>query len=327
MSILNFLIILLSLCGLSIAFYIHHKKHQPKKLVCPIGSDCDKVVRSEYAKFFGLPVELLGVAYYGLIFLSYLVFLAFPEFYWPYSIAVIFPISLIAVLFSFYLVFIQIFTLKEICTWCMGSALISCFIFALSAVSSDLAFVSFLGAYHEVILIVHVMAMALGLGGATITDVLFFRFLKDKKISWEEKGTLDTLSQFLWTVLAIAVVSGLGLYLPEVARLNESAKFLVKAVVVLVIIINGATLNLLVSPKLIKLSFDQKEESRALRRLAFGLGAVSIVSWYSAFILGMLKSIPVSFMVGLAIYIALLVVAIFMSQLTAKRLSNERKGV
>jgi len=174
-------------------------------------------------------------------------------------------------------------------------------------------------------LTLHLIAAAIGLGGATITDVFFFKFLKDFKISESESEILRTLSQVIWFTLALIVLTGIGLYLPASERLLISSKFLVKMIVVGVIIINGAFLNLLISPKLVHISFGESHhhesgELHRLRKLAFALGAISSVSWYSAFILGSLRRLSFSFQELLGIYLILVVIAVIGSQVIERRL-------
>ena len=89
---------------------------------------------------------------------------------------------------------------------------------------------------------------------------------------------------------------------------------------VAVIVVNGAFLNLLVAPKLVKISFHERHrheagELRHIRRIAFALGAISITSWYSAFILGMIRRSPLEFSPLLLIYILVLGGAIIGSQI------------
>lgn len=180
-----------------------------------------------------------------------------------------------------------------------------------------------------VILIAHMIGVALGVGGATVSDVLFFRFLKDLKISHFEARILNTLSRIIWLGLIILIISGIGLYIPNAERLSQSSKFLTKMVVVLVILANGIALNLIVSPKLKKISFEKKHEHvtgelRRLRKIAFALGAISITSWYSALILGSLRSIPYGFLIVLSAYLLILFSAILVSQF-AEYLLSKRK--
>ncbi|MFY9462098.1 MAG: vitamin K epoxide reductase family protein [Candidatus Sungiibacteriota bacterium] len=322
-SVWHIILIFAAFGGFLLAFYIRHKKQAREKMVCPLDSDCDAVIYSEYSKFFGIPVEILGLFYYGLVAVGYALFLVLPALATPFAVFSILALTTAAFLFSLYLTFIQAFALKQWCTWCLMSAGICTVIFATALTISEFGFIALLGRYHDLIVIGHFLGVALGLGGATITDIFFFKFLKDFRISEQEAGVMHTLSQIIWFALAILVLTGIGLYLPEAEELNQSAKFLVKMIVVAVIIINGAFLNLLVAPKLVKISFGEKHkhqpgELHYERKIAFAFGAVSMVSWYSAFILGILRKIPFDFSSLLLMYLLFLGGAIVASQFTER---------
>jgi uncharacterized membrane protein len=134
-------IILAALGGFILAFYIRHKKQTHEKMVCPIGSDCDAVIYSEYSKFFGIPLEILGLFYYGLVAVGYALFLAFPVLASPLAVFGILTLTTAAFLFSLYLTFIQAFALKQWCTWCLMSAGICAIIFATALSISEIGFV------------------------------------------------------------------------------------------------------------------------------------------------------------------------------------------
>jgi uncharacterized membrane protein len=305
--------------GFLLAFYIHHKKRSREKMVCPLKSNCDAVIWSEYSRFLGIPVEILGLFYYGFAAASHALILIIPAETSPIVSFSILAITTAAFLFSLYLTFIQAFAIKQWCAWCLMSAGLCTMIFITSLGISGIGFVSLLGRYREFILIGHLLGMALGVGGATITDIFFFKFLKDFRISEWEADVMHTLSQIIWFALALVVLTGLGLYLPEAEDLNKSAKFLVKMIAVAVIIVNGAFLNLLVAPKLVKISFHERHkhetgELHHIRKIAFALGAISIVSWYSTFILGMMRTSPIAFLPLLFVYLSLLSAAVIGSQ-------------
>lgn len=240
---------------------------------------------------------------------------------------VLLGLSLVAFLFSAYLTFIQAFTLRQWCTWCLISAGLCTLIFALAIVGSEYTFFELLETHHGLIVGFHLLGVVLGLGGATISDVLFFRFLKDLRISQFEANTLRSVSQVIWFGLAILIVSGLGLYLPHAAELGESPKLLVKMIVVAVIIVNGAFLNLFIAPRLVRISFWDGDprppsEPKKIRRLAYALGAVSIVSWYSAFILGLMRSSPADFETILYFYLFALAISVIGSQIIERLISR-----
>jgi uncharacterized membrane protein len=129
--ILSLSIIILSIIGFSISFYIYKNKRKKKRLICPMRSSCDKVTHSGYSKFFGVPVEILGMLYYTFIAASYTM-LSFANINLLYINAFLCAVSTIALFFSFYLFAIQLFVIKKWCTWCLFSAFISFLIFAVS---------------------------------------------------------------------------------------------------------------------------------------------------------------------------------------------------
>lgn len=321
MLLLYVLILVASLIGLSITVNIYKQKHEKKPLVCPFGADCHSVVTSQFSSFLGIGLEVYGAAYYGAVILLYATFLLFPELVTPWSMFIATVASTGAFLFSLYLTFVQAFLLKSWCSWCLMSAGVSTaiFIFTLIELSVlNMSLVPVLEVIRLPILWTHLLGFALGVGGATITDVMFMKFLRDFKISKDEDAVLRTLSQVIWVGLLLVVVSGIGLYLLNAAALNESSKFLLKMVVVAVIIVNGAFLNLYVSPKMVHLSWGELPPLKPvlrLRRTAFALGAISFVSWYSAFILGAIDSAPFTFTELLGMYAGLLLLAVVGSQI------------
>jgi len=304
--------------GASVVSYISYKKAQGGPLVCPVGSDCNAVVNSEYAKFFGIPLELFGILYYSLIILGY----SFSFFAPQYALGtILFPLTLGAFLFSLYLTFIQAFTLKQWCTWCLSSAGLSTTIFLLSTYLTDFGLIiTFLTQVKPFIVAFHLLGFALGLGGATISDIFFFKFLKDLRISEREATTLRTISQVVWFGLGLLVVSGIGLILTDPVAYFSSTKFLAKMFIVFVITVNGAFLNLYITPLLVSISFGDKHkhipgELHHERGLAYAGGAISMVSWYLAFTLGLIKWLPYSFWSLVVAYFVLLISAVAASQI------------
>ncbi len=118
------LISLLGLFGFILSFYIFSKKKSKKKMICPMKSDCDTVIHSDYSKILGVRVEILGMLYYFFIGFVYSASYVFGFWSTPLSIF-LFGLSLCAILFSIYLVSLQAFVLRHWCTWCLLSAAIS----------------------------------------------------------------------------------------------------------------------------------------------------------------------------------------------------------
>lgn len=322
------LAIFAAFAGFSIASYIRNKKRSNQHLVCHVGSDCSAVVHSDFSKFLGIPVELLGMLYYGLTAIGHGTLLAFPGFLPMWSPLFLLALALVGFLFSAYLIFIQAFTLKQWCTWCIFSACLCTVIFGSALFNFGSGIVALLAQNKGVIVILHAVAMAIGLGAATLTDIFFFKFLKDFKISESEADVMRTLSQVIWFALGLVVATGLALFIPEAAILAGSSKFLVKMIVVSVIIVNGAILNLYITPSLSQISFGEAHnhkpgELHHIRKVAFALGGISITSWYTAFLLGSLRSVPLSVPSLLALYLAALAMGIIGSQLMERAFSKK----
>ncbi len=129
---LHLLIILVAAGGFLIASHIRRKKLKNEALVCPLNSNCEAVIHSQYSRFLGLPLELLGMIYYAFTAFNHLLFLILPAFNSGEIVAVVMAMSVMAALFSFYLTYIQAAKLREWCTWCLISALFCSIIFLAS---------------------------------------------------------------------------------------------------------------------------------------------------------------------------------------------------
>ena len=120
----NIILIILSLVGFAVSYYIFYSKKYNKPLYCPIGETCDDVVRSRYGRTFGIENTIPGMAYYAVIF-AYALFLnrnLFKQDIVYYSIV---GISFASVAFSLYLAYVQKFILKKWCYYCIISTISS----------------------------------------------------------------------------------------------------------------------------------------------------------------------------------------------------------
>ena len=139
--ILRIAICLLGLFGFWVAKQIYKKKRSKNPFVCPIKFDCSSVVNSDYSRLFGIPLEILGMLYYGLVFMIYLfssAYLYFSQNLPPNNLIIfMIALSVFAFLFSLYLIWVQIFILKKWCSWCFVSAFVSTLIFILTYLTYD----------------------------------------------------------------------------------------------------------------------------------------------------------------------------------------------
>jgi len=189
-------------------------------------------------------------------------------------------------------------------------------------------FIQSLILHPRIWLTAHILGVCIGLGGATIADILFFRFLKDFRISKKEADVMRTLSHVILGALIVILLSGAALYLADTEKYNASPAFLAKMSIVIVLTVNGFFLHEYISPKLVRLSFAKHHrltpQLRVLRHIAFALGAVSASSWYFTFFLAMLKSllIDITMIQILSAYLFIVLGAVSSSQILEHRLHH-----
>lgn len=188
--------------------------------------------------------------------------------------------------------------------------------------------INFFEEYKQASVISHVFFVILGMGAALSSDVLFNVYIKDKKINPTENNTLEVLSRIIWVSLWFIVLSGIAIFLSDVSLYSVSSKFLLKMTIVGFIIINGYLFARITHGSLSKLDFSDVNSHHKyvkVRRMSFAFGAVSLVSWLAAFVLGSIKSIPVSFWSGLITYGVFLILAILGSQIVEYIITHKRK--
>lgn len=122
-------ILLLSLAGIGVSAYLLYYHWSPAEALCAGGKGCAEVDASPYSEVLGVPVSLLGLLMYaGLAGLSLL-----SRTGWRGQASLgIFGLSLVGVLYSAYLAYLEIFVIHAICLWCTASAVIVAAIFGLS---------------------------------------------------------------------------------------------------------------------------------------------------------------------------------------------------
>ncbi len=121
----------LSALGLGVAGYLTYIHYAGLAPVCAISHGCETVQTSQYATLLGVPVALLGL-------LSYLVVFACALSRRELAITAGFGVSLTACAFSLYLTYRELFTIHAICSWCVSSAII----FTLLAIVTTVRFVA-----------------------------------------------------------------------------------------------------------------------------------------------------------------------------------------
>ncbi len=178
--------------------------------------------------------------------------------------------------------------------------------------------------WKPIFLLIHAIGFILGFGGAVIADSLFFKFLKDLRISKLEKQVLGHLSNVVVYGLTILFVSGILLFLTDPQTYLHSSKFLTKMIIVYIIAFNGWLLHRRVSPSLMHIEWHKGTyaKKRPVRKLAFALGSISMTSWTCALILGYLRSIPFTVAQALGCYVLIIGCAVAVSQILEHALSH-----
>lgn len=124
---------ILAVVGMGVAIYLTFIEARNAPAICgPVG-DCNTVQNSQYARFLGVPVGLIGL-------LGYIAMLA--AWWWQrarddtsaaYARLALFGMGLVGVLFSIYLTYLELFVIHAVCIWCLSSAVLMTLLFLLAA--------------------------------------------------------------------------------------------------------------------------------------------------------------------------------------------------
>ena len=131
---LRLISIAISVAGLVDALYLTWVKITNNYSLCLQGvGNCETVNNSSYAEVMGIPVAVLGAGTY-LILIIILLSEARIDHLKVNASLYVFGITLIGVLFSAYLTFLEIAVIKDICPFCVLSAILMIALFILSIV-------------------------------------------------------------------------------------------------------------------------------------------------------------------------------------------------
>ncbi len=170
--------------------------------------------------------------------------------------------------------------------------------------------------------LIHLIGVTLGAGGSFMSDVLFVTTTKDKILDKSELAILKKGSLVVWAGLFVLIVSGALLFSLDPQGYLQSDKFLLKMIIVGVLTVNGIIFHFLHTPRLEKLVGKNLSTDPDFRKYSLSMyhsGAISIVSWVSALILGGLRMIPVSLTLGIVLYLTVILMAIIGSEQQRKK--------
>lgn len=188
--------------------------------------------------------------------------------------------------------------------------------------TSSIAFFASIKAFS---IIFHVLSVVIGMGGALIADLLFSFYAIDKKLKHSEISTLALLSKIVWYSLLAIIISGVFIFFSDPEKYMASAKFLTKMSIIGVLTFNSVILGNIVWPHVVARSFFFSPKEKFMRQLAFGCGAISVISWVASCILGTMSKVPMTYTALMSIYLVLILVAVSVS-LIVENLTFEKKN-
>jgi uncharacterized membrane protein len=103
---------IVALAGLVLAAYLTWVHFDEAALLCVAGGGCETVQESAYAEIAGIPVAMLGLGGYAIV----LGLIAWDT---PGARLGAAMLTLVGLVFSMYLLAVQLFVIDAICTWCL----------------------------------------------------------------------------------------------------------------------------------------------------------------------------------------------------------------
>lgn len=283
---------IIGLAGFAIVFYafLRRKGKQKKKLVYDPDKD-DPIIHIRNKLFFEIPFDKILLGYFAIIVAIYLIKLFIGDRLLGIDLAVLYFSGIIFFL-GIYKMGMSVGVVNKFSPWLLFSIVFALIIFYTVYLGIE-DFNLFLARTREYNLTIHLLGLVLGLGGTLTIDIIFSHFMRKYNITARESVVMHLISQMIIFGLILLVLSGFALLLPYFRVFAENPRFAMKMIVVFVVVINGAALNLYLTPKMKNISLLDKDKRQyeKLAKISFALGAVSIVSWLSAFLLAMLKTV------------------------------------
>ena len=127
--------ILFTLIGLAAAIYTTIMKLTGNEKMCVGNGGCLVTLNSPYGTIYGIPVSVIGVGGY-LAILAVLIFekKATGTFFKQNATMITFGMALIGFLFTLYLIYLEIFVIKDLCPFCVTSQIAMTLLFIISVI-------------------------------------------------------------------------------------------------------------------------------------------------------------------------------------------------
>lgn len=130
-----YLFLLVAFLGFCDASYLTIQHFRGVAPNCNIIVGCDIVAGSAYSVIFNVPVALLGAIYYTLIIILTIQYLESKNLnIFKYLI----PLTGAGLIASVWFTYLQIFVIKALCIWCLGSTFSSTTLFILGLITAKI---------------------------------------------------------------------------------------------------------------------------------------------------------------------------------------------
>jgi hypothetical protein len=161
---------------------------------------------------------------------------------------------------------------------------------------------------YEIIVTLHVVSAAVGVGAAATSDTIFLRSIRNRNISRDQFVLIRAASRVVFGGLILLTLTGIYMMFVNTGLVRMS-HFQVKMTAVLILMVNGLIFHAKLLP-FFKQNMDVKlsKEDISSRQWLFAItGAVSAVSWFAALIIAVMGDTGIGYLLMSGIYIALMI--------------------
>jgi len=115
---------LVTLVGVIVSAYMAYVEMTANPAVCGVIGDCNAVQQSEYASLLGIPIGVIGMMGYLMMFVINIAINRVPHTYRSQFLTLLKVLVGGSAVFTIYLTFLEPFVIGAICAWCLLSSLI-----------------------------------------------------------------------------------------------------------------------------------------------------------------------------------------------------------
>ncbi|MCB0204072.1 MAG: vitamin K epoxide reductase family protein [Anaerolineae bacterium] len=124
----------MTIVGIAVAGYLTYVKLFAIEPYCAGVGNCEAVQTSPYAELMGIPVAIWGLFTYIVLLGMVLVKRADWRDLGHLAGMAFFLVTMVGVIFSAYLTYLELFVIHAICPWCVASAVVMTLLFVLSVI-------------------------------------------------------------------------------------------------------------------------------------------------------------------------------------------------